>query len=231
MPIGIAALIVAAIVGIVVYVVLQSGGSTTDPNAKARAMELDTAADLQGDYVNLPEAFAENGTNAGYHLPGGPDTATHVQSDVDYSSEVSANSSTGYPPAGGPHWGSAGCGEDPASAPAYCGPVPWGIYRDAWSAESLVHNMEHGGVVIWYNTSDTTVREEIEALATTALEDGKFIVVTPYSNMPEDTIALTAWTRRDLFPTSEFTSERIDSFIETFNCRFNPESFPACGKM
>jgi hypothetical protein len=224
---------IIGVVAVVGYVILQSGdSSSSDPNAKAQEMERDPAPGLPGDYVNLPKAFAENGTQAGYHLENAPDTADHVQTNVDYSKETSANSSTGYPPAGGPHWGSTACGEDPAQAPAYCGPAPWGIYRAEWPTESVVHNMEHGGVVIWYNTPDTAVRDEIEAEATKYLnKKNYFIVAMPYSKMSADTIALTAWTRRDEFPVSELTSERIDTFFETFNCRFNPESFPACGAM
>jgi len=53
----------------------------------------------------------------------------------------------------------------------------------------------------------------------------------PYSDMPADTIALTAWARRDLFPVSDLTTDRIDQFIEVFDCRFNPENFTACGQM
>jgi len=46
--------------------------------------------------------------------------------------------------------------------------------------------------------------------------------------MEEDTIALTAWTRLDKFPVSEYTRERIETFEEELNCRFNPEDLPDC---
>jgi alpha-tubulin suppressor-like RCC1 family protein len=188
-----------------------------DPFARARQIEEDPAPDLPGQYVNLPQAFAEGGTLAHYGASSGPTTNAHVTHGVDYSAE-------GYPPAGGPHWGAAPCGADPRSAPAYCGPAPWGIYVNPWPPETLVHNMAHGGVVIWYNTSDATVLNQIETEAIRYLRNGNFIVVAPYSNMPEGTVALTAWARRDEFPVGDLTTDRIDRFIEAFDCRFDPES-------
>jgi hypothetical protein len=131
---------------------------------------------------------------------------------------------------GGDHWGASACPKTAAEAPAYCGPVTWGIYRDpnAWPASSLVHNMEHSGVVIWYNSSDTKVRDQIEKIATSELKSGKLVVMTPYPDIAKDTIALTAWSRRDVFPVSELTDKRVKDFIEKLSCRFNPENVP-CG--
>lgn len=189
-----------------------------DAYAEAQRIEEDPAPDLPGDYVNLPQAFAVDGILAHYAASDGPNTNSHVTHNVDYSAE-------GYPPAGGPHWGATACGTDPTNAPAFCGPVPWGIYRDSWSPESLVHNMEHGGVVVWYNTSDTSVRDQIEAEATRYLRNGYFIVVAPYTNMPQDTVALTAWARREELSAAGFSASEMDAFIEAFNCRFNPERF------
>ena len=190
--------------------------ASPDRYAQAQQIEEDTAPNLPGQYVNLPLAFANGNTLAHYAATSGPNTNSHVTHDVDYSRE-------GYPPAGGPHWGSGVCGSDPKASPAFCGPAPWGVFRSEWHPESLVHNMEHGGVVIWYNTSDANVRGKIETEAVKYLKNGYGIVVTPYSNMPQDTVALTAWSRRDELPVSDFSADRVDRFIEAFNCRFDPE--------
>ncbi len=217
---------IVAVVVVVGYLVLQTRKAPGDRFAKAATMETDQGTGLPGQYVNLPEAWADGSTLAHYGASNGPNTNSHVTHDVDYSKEVTANAPNGLPPAGGPHWGATTCGSDPAAAPAFCGPVPWGIYRVPWHPENLIHNMEHAGVIIWYNTANIDIRNKIEAEATKRLKAGALVVVTPYPALPADTIALTAWSRRDVFPVSQYDDSRLDTFIKTFSCRFNPENVP-----
>jgi hypothetical protein len=190
----------------------------SDNLAVWQQVESDPASGLPGEYVNLPVAFAEDGVLAHYGASSGPTTNGHVAHDVDYSAE-------GFPPAGGPHWGQGSCGTRPAEASPFCGPVPWGIYRDEWHPESLVHNEEHGGVIVWYNSADLGVRDQLESWASDELRSGTFVVMAPYSVLPQDTVALTAWARRDVFPTSDMTGSRVKDFIDQMSCRFNPEGF------
>jgi hypothetical protein len=195
---------VAAIIGIIVFVVLQSGSSKDfGPAIEAEA---DSSTTIPGQWVDLPKIY------------GGPYNATagHVSTQVDYSAQEVD------PPVGGPHW-SGSCGDDPTTAPAFCGPAPKGIYRDPWEPETLVHNMEHAFAVVWYNTNDTAIRDQLEALVMAALGDGKLLVMAPYPEMEADTIALTSWSRIDKFPTSDFTPERVTNFIDVNERRFNPE--------
>lgn len=195
----------AAIVAIIAFVVMQSG-SSKDTDA-AIAAEADKSTSIPGQYVDLPTIY------------GGPYNATagHVSTQVDYSAQGVD------PPVGGPHW-SGSCGEDPTTAPAFCGPAPKGIYRDPWEPETLVHNMEHGFAVVWYNTDDTAIRDQLEALVEAAGDD-KLLVMAPYPEMEPNTIALTSWSRIDKFPTSEFTADRVSKFIDVNERRFNPEHF------
>lgn len=228
---------VVAVVGVIAYLILQSGKSATDQFARAQELECrltaagaceDPDPGLPGQWVNLPEAFADGSTLAHYGASSGPTTNGHVTSNVDYSKEVTANAPNGLPPTGGAHWGQGTCGDTPANAPAFCGPVPWGAYRDPWPAEATVHNMEHGGVVVWYNSTDTSVRDQLEEWVIDEGNRGGFVVLTPYSDIPKDTIALTAWARRDVFPVSDLTEKRVKDFIVKLNCHFNPEGFD-CG--
>lgn len=199
---------VLAVVAVVAFVIFQAGGSSSD-NADAVAAEADRSTSLPGIYVDLPAIY------------GGPygETGGHVSVAVDYEADGNSN-----PPAGGPHW-SGPCGEDPNSAPPFCGPAPIGIYREAWPAETLVHNMEHAGVIVWYNFDDITLRDEIEAVVKAHLEKDQLVVMAPYPDMEPDTIALTSWSRIDKFPASEYTKERVDRFIDVHDRRFNPEGF------
>ena len=183
------------------------------PNAwliVAWAAEADNEPLLPGDYVDLPALY------------GGPypDTAPHVQRDVNYVAHGNSN-----PPAGGPHWGSGPCPPDPVNAPPFCGPVPWGIYREAWQAGNLVHNMEHSGVVLWYNTTDQAIIDELEDLLVQRLNAGKLLVMTPYPDMEAEQIAITSWSRIDKFSVGEYRRERVEEFIDAHERRFNPEDF------
>jgi hypothetical protein len=200
---------VAAVIAVIVFVVLQSGGSSSRYSEEDLAAEGDSSTALPGQYIDLP------------HIYGGayPETAGHVRRQVDYEADGNSN-----PPVGGPHW-SGGCGEDPSEAPPFCGPAPWGIYREPWEPETLVHNMEHGGVVVWYNSADVAVRDQLEAIVLDKQEDAELVVLAPYPDMEAETIALTSWTRIDTFPASELTAERVNTFVDAHVRRFNPEHF------
>jgi len=197
-----------AVVGLLGYLVFQSGASSDGEDDQALAEANDDPA-LPGEYVDLPEIYG-----GAY-----PDSAGHVSRNIDYTADGNTN-----PPAGGPHW-SGQCGENPSEAPAFCGPAPWGIYREPWEPATLVHNLEHAGVVIWYNTADQTIIDEVEDLVRDQLEGGKLVVMAPYPEMEQETIALTAWSRIDKFAASEYSPERIKEFIQVHERRFNPEHF------
>jgi hypothetical protein len=203
---------VAAVIGIVAYLIVQSN-STAESSTQWIEVEADVAPDLPGEHVDLQGIY--EGVYGG--RDGQNNTAGHVSRDVDYTEQ-------GMPPAGGPHWNGA-CGEDPEAAPAFCGPAPWGVYRVPWDAETLVHNMEHGGVVIWYNTTDQAVIDQLEELVLDKLEGEHLVVLAPFPDMEEDSIAVTTWARRDLFAVSDFTQERVSEFIDVHDRRFNPEDF------
>lgn len=211
---------VAAIAGLIAYLFWQQGKPAGTSFASAAEVEKDPGPDLPGEYVDLPEIYQDERGLASYGSDGSvPNTADHVTRDVDYEADGNTD-----PPAGGPHWGSGGCPDNPADAPRFCGPAPWGVYREPWPTETLVHNMEHGGMVVWYNTTDQDVIDDIESFA----RDLFPVVVAPYPDMEEETIALTVWTRIDKFPVSEYSRDRLETFEDELNCRFNPEDLPDC---
>ncbi len=206
---------IAVVVGLIGYLIWQQSAPAGDPNSKWVEVEADPAPDLPGEFVNLQEIY--DGT---YGAHGENTTADHVTRDVDYTADGNTN-----PPAGGPHWGRSACATDPDESPPFCGPAPWGIYRKAWEPESVVHNSEHAGIVLWYNFTDTDLRDEIEGIIKNQLDDGKLLVMMPYPSMEEETIALTSWARLDKFPVSEYSKDRIEDYIDAHAMRFNPEGF------
>lgn len=184
---------------------------TFEPDSPA-AIEADDDPSLPGEFVDLQTIYGGHWGNRD-----GINTASHIQTLIDYSVQGE------LPPAGGPHWGAGRCPPDPDLAPLYCGPVPWGVYEKPFPAESVVHNMEHAGVVVWYNTTNQDVISRLKALVTQNLTDGKFIVMMPYPNMDSETIGLTAWGRRDKFALSDYSDQRAQRFIDKLECRFDPE--------
>lgn len=121
--------------------------------------------------------------------------------------------------------------DPPTSGPHAPAPAPWGISQQVLSKEVPVHNMEHAGAVVWYNCNAdpplttgecATLQNELAAVVTAALNRGKRVLMTPYPSM-EHRIALTTWGFLDTF--DEFDAARVESFIDTFECNYDPENF------
>lgn len=137
-------------------------------------------------------------------------TQGNLHIEMDTSSPVAYNST---PPTSGPHYESI---------------VPWGVSSEPRRYEHLVHNLEDGGVVIYYQCEDgcPEVVEQLEEIVAPYLSAGRHIVLTPndpawslgvsqplHQDM-EARIALTAWQRIDKF--DEVDAERIQAFIERY---------------
>jgi hypothetical protein len=77
----------------------------------------------------------------------------------------------------------------PSSGPHYQQPAPWGIYEDPVKQTILVHNLEHGGIVVQYgNVGEETVKD----IQSFYQDDPNGLVVAPYPKLGKK-IALTAW--------------------------------------
>ena len=161
---------------------------------------------MPGEFVDLPEIYGEG-------------IAPHVTRSVDFVGDEN------NPPAGGPMFGNGACPDEPEGAPTFCGPAPWGIYRMPWEPETLNHNMEHAGVVVWYNTSHREFLDGLEDAVEDRLRDGDLMVMTPYDRMEEETVAITSWARIDKFAVSEYSEDRFDEFVDAHACRYDAEGF------
>lgn len=114
-------------------------------------------------------------------------------------------------------------------------PAPWGISDAPVPKESVVHNMEHGGVIAWYNCDGgpapldedacDALIDDLADVVEPRVEDGMYILMTQYSGM-ETRIALTSWVTLDKF--DEFDAARIEAFIASFECRLAPEVEQFC---
>jgi hypothetical protein len=80
----------------------------------------------------------------------------------------------------------------PTSGRHYLEPVPDGAYAEAPQDEELVHNLEHGRVIIWFKPGlPEEQRADLKALFD---EDDYQMVLVPRADMPYD-VAATAWNR------------------------------------
>jgi Protein of unknown function (DUF3105) len=77
----------------------------------------------------------------------------------------------------------------PSSGPHYQQPAPWGIYTDPIQQTILVHNLEHGGIILQYGDVDSGTLEKIQSFYQ---DDPYGLVVAPYPKLGKR-IALTAW--------------------------------------
>jgi hypothetical protein len=83
---------------------------------------------------------------------------------------------TTYPPSGGPHYGT---------------PAIWDFYTDPVEPRLLVHNQEHGGVILWWGTD---VPESTVAKLRAFYDDSPVSMVgTPLASLGKK-VAITAWT-------------------------------------
>jgi hypothetical protein len=77
----------------------------------------------------------------------------------------------------------------PSSGPHYQTPAPWSIYPDPVQETILVHNLEHGGIIVQYGKVDQSTVSKIQSFYS---GDPYGLVVAPYPKLGKR-IALTAW--------------------------------------
>lgn len=92
----------------------------------------------------------------------------------------------------------------------------WGAYLpddDVPSDQRLVHNMEDGGVILWYRPGDD--REPAEQVAALQEVAGSYrrTVIVPREDMPT-TYALTAWQRLQRF--DDLDREAMRAFLQAY---------------
>ena len=118
----------------------------------------------------------------------------------------------------------------PTSGDHYAEPAAVGFYEpggDTGAAtEQLVHNMEHGQVIIWYSPSaPQELRDDLEDYIDS--QPGRYsltLIGVPYDQVPGGmNYSMSAWGAMQ--SCTEFSSEAIDNFRAEFQGR-GPERFP-----
>lgn len=105
------------------------------------------------------------------------------------------------PPTSGSHWG------QPA------GPVAWGVKDITQPDEAVVHNLEHGGIVIGYKGLSDQETQKLKDLVALLRQNGyPKIVLQPYPPLTDSRIAITAW--RWLLKLPTFDDVQIVKFVK-----------------
>lgn len=93
----------------------------------------------------------------------------------------------------------------PSSGPHYQTPAAWNIYEDPIRQTILVHNLEHGGIIIQYGPDVS--EGDVEKLRSFWQDDPNGLVVAPNPNL-DAKFALTAWNEPEYERAGEF--ENVD---------------------
>ena len=157
--------------------------------------------------VAVIAAACGGGDGGGSGGDGGADDPRLQQFDDQFTTANQAHVPTGQPvtyastpPYGGPHW----------TQPLRCG-----IYDNEQTFEPLVHTMEHGAVVLYYQPLVFSADEiaQFRLLASRLLQDGRRFVLTPSTRIGQP-LVLASWGR--LLPLEQFEPDTIEAFLAAF---------------
>jgi hypothetical protein len=100
----------------------------------------------------------------------------------------------------------------PTSGDHLANPLPPGIYDNEQDPRALVHNLEHGYVVILYKNIP---KDGLDLLETFVEDrDGSKLVLAPYSGLERDGVALAAW--RNLETMQRVNLDVVQAFVNDY---------------
>jgi len=105
----------------------------------------------------------------------------------------------------------------PTSGQHYDRPSSAGFYTETPQLGHLVHSLEHGAIVIYYDpaTLSDSAKQDLQDLAQTHTESWKGVVVAPNPNEnPESAYVLTAWTH--MLRMDSYDEDVVDSFLAEY---------------
>ena len=147
-----------------------------------------------------------------------PDDASHFPEEFTIT-DINEDGYTTTPPTSGRHWPRwASCG----------------FYRDGIAPgstqladEVIVHNMEHGNIVVSYNLADEAQIDALEVAFNDIGQSGQWGVARYYDRIPAGAIALTTWGVIDQWNVADdgINKDRIEQFFGAYSGQLGPE-FP-----
>ena len=120
--------------------------------------------------------------------------------------EIDPDGYSTIPPTSGRHWPTwSNCG----------------FFNHPLPDELLVHNLEHGNIVVSYNLADDTEVEALRSAVAAIPLAAEFAIVRRYTAIPEGMVAVTAWGVLDRMIGVDPT--RIAGFFEDYPGNTGPE--------
>ena len=105
--------------------------------------------------------------------------------------------------------------DPPTSGPHHPAPAQPGFYTKPVAPETLVHNLEHGQVVIWFHPeADGLLKDQIEVLVG---QQPSATVAVPYERAPSQGFVMTAWRHSQTCRLA--SQEAVDDFRREFQGR------------
>ncbi|HXP14628.1 MAG TPA: DUF3105 domain-containing protein [Actinomycetes bacterium] len=100
----------------------------------------------------------------------------------------------------------------PTSGDHLGNPLPGGVYDNEQDMRALVHNMEHGYVVIVYKGIPDDQVAQLRQFA--EARDGSKLVLSPWSGLEENGIGLVAWRNLELL--QRVNMDVVQAFVNDF---------------
>ncbi len=101
-----------------------------------------------------------------------------------------------------------------------------GFFEEELPDERVVHNLEHGNIVVSYNFTDPAQIDELRDVFDDIGLSNIHGVARAYRQIPEGDVALTAWGVSDQM--TGVDEDRIKKFFETYAGRLGPEGNIPC---
>ncbi|MEX2587849.1 MAG: DUF3105 domain-containing protein [Actinomycetota bacterium] len=109
----------------------------------------------------------------------------------------------------------------PTSGPHNPQPAPWGSYRETVDPESLVHSLEHGGIVVHYKDLGNS---EVDALENLVDSYRNGVISNPNDSI-DAPIAIASWTKS--MECQQYSSDVIQGYV-SLECNKAPEKLATC---
>jgi hypothetical protein len=100
----------------------------------------------------------------------------------------------------------------PTSGDHLATPLPPGVYDNEQDMRALVHNMEHGYVVILYKGIPKDDLDQLETFVED--RDGSKLVLAPYSALESNGVALAAWQNLELM--QRVNMDVVQAFVNDY---------------
>ncbi|MBI5283703.1 MAG: DUF3105 domain-containing protein [Chloroflexi bacterium] len=252
-PVGIAAGVLI-VVGLIVYLIIQSNSSDTGLSGPEKAAA-DTSSSIPGTYVpdqgrghftggytssRPPTPFCEGVAWSGADTAAVAATPTAQATTADATASdgapegtptVPTNCYNSNPPSSGKHL-NVQRNVDVGNGNIIKIPPDPDVYpRDVdIPRDAIAHALEHAGVFLGYNckqgdTACDDVITQIEDLANARIDRGDRVSMAHDSDLVEGTIGLSSWTRVYVFKYEDYDKGEVQRFMEKNSCRYDPEGF------